>query len=489
MEYFNISPFADDISPLAAMERIAKELKLDWHLWRAGFKEKHKTEAYDMLVALLSSVFTGAKNLYQFYEDEAFKKPCSRDTVYRFLKDPCNNWGKLELNLGVQMYRYLRGLNDPGHRYIFVVDDTKLERPEAKKSELVCRTFNHVSGKSINGYTNMTLGVSDSFSFIPLQDRLISSQKEDLRIAEARKVDGRSSGAHRRKDAVSQENELLIDMVDTAMDRGIEADTIAFDSWFFSDELIRKFTKRGLTVVSLVRSNILYHPDDEPEGVFYTAKQIVDQRFKTMTKHNIIGSVIATTKKGLKLKVVFVNNMDDIKHPKAIVCTDITMTDEEIVAAYSTRWGIETHYRDCRQMLGLGTESQAHNFDTYCAMVVISALRYLMLEYLRRTSSDMRSISKLFRETASEVRALPYVVLVQRVLQMVRDLPEKLSRAGVIKDGCMDTVRQIIGEEVYRWYLNLTQFMQNLMSKWLSTADQIRQIFKLKSELQCQTAT
>ncbi|MNI23534.1 hypothetical protein D3C73_771250 [compost metagenome] len=59
----------------------------------------------------------------------------------------------------------------------------------------------------------------------------------------------------------------------------------------------------------------------------------------------ILGSVIAETACGLTVKLVFVQNRNKRREWLAIISTDLTVSEDEIVRIYGMRWSIETFFK------------------------------------------------------------------------------------------------------------------------------------------------
>jgi hypothetical protein len=88
---------------------------------------------------------------------------------------------------------------------VFIVDDTVLSRNCSNKVEMLARVYDHVLDKFVKGFTLLTLGWSDGFSFAPLDFTLMSSTKEENRYNEVKDgINKRSNGYKRRKEAFLQ---------------------------------------------------------------------------------------------------------------------------------------------------------------------------------------------------------------------------------------------------------------------------------------------
>ncbi len=76
-------------------------------------------------------------------------------------------------------------------------------------------------------------------------------------------------------------------------------------------------------------------------------------------KGDIIGSLCCKTKNGIPVKIVFVSNRNKKSEWRAIISTDLSLDDKEIVRIYGMRWGIEVFFKASKSLLKLGTEYQA----------------------------------------------------------------------------------------------------------------------------------
>ena len=51
-----------------------------------------------------------------------------------------------------------------------------------------------------------------------------------------------------------------MDMIAQALNRGIDAEYVLMDSWYFSDGLIAQLASLGLGAISLIKRNIKFAP-------------------------------------------------------------------------------------------------------------------------------------------------------------------------------------------------------------------------------------
>ena len=98
-------------------------------------------------------------------------------------------------------------------------------RDRSKRVELLARVHDHNTGRYVRGFRMLTLGWSDGNSFIPMMLSLVSSAKEDNRLAPMHDgIDKRTNGYKRRQESLRKSTDVLVEMitmVKTALLRGI----------------------------------------------------------------------------------------------------------------------------------------------------------------------------------------------------------------------------------------------------------------------------
>jgi len=128
------------------------------------------------------------------------------------------------------------------------------ERNRSKRVELLSRCFDHASQKMrfYKGFRMLTLGWSDGATFMPIDFALLSSKNRLNGISEH--IDKRSSGYHRRAEALKPAPEVVPPMIQRALDSGIDASYILMDTWFTQQPLIKAITDQGLDVIGMVKN-------------------------------------------------------------------------------------------------------------------------------------------------------------------------------------------------------------------------------------------
>ncbi len=112
------------------------------------------------------------------------------------------------------------------------MDDSVIKRQRSKDIELLARVFDHVSIRFVRGYTLLTLGWSDGFSFVPLDFTLMSSSKSKHRFCEMKEdLDKRFVGSKRRMEALIPKPDAVVQMLERALKAGFLADYVLMDNY------------------------------------------------------------------------------------------------------------------------------------------------------------------------------------------------------------------------------------------------------------------
>ena len=95
-------------------------------------------------------------------------------------------------------------------------------------------------------------------------------------------------------------------------------------------------------------------------------------------------------------KIVCVRNKANRKDWLAFICTNLTLSEEEIIRIYGKRWQIEVFFKTCKSTLNLIGECHSLSYDALTAHVAIVFARYMLLALEQRKNEDQRTLGELF---------------------------------------------------------------------------------------------
>ena len=360
-----------------------------------GTKEKG-VPAISLLKYKLSNVFVG-RSMYMQQRTGSFKEDFCKNTFYRFLNSTKTNWLRFTSSLASQIINdEIKNLTDKKRANVFIVDNTLFNRTSCKKTELGSRVFDHVGMKFRKGFRLLTLGWNDGNTFMPVNSCLLASSKESNIIGPTKDFDKRSIAGKRRKLAQMKAPEVMLHLLDAAVSNGLSADYVLFDSWFANPAQITAIKSKGMDVIAMIKksSRIQY----EYEGQKRNIKQIYakNKKRRGRSKYLLSVDVMVGKENPIPAKIVCVRNKSNRKYWLAFICTDPTLSEEEIIRIYGKRWQVEVFFKTCKSTLNLIGECRSLSYDALTAHVAIVFTRYMLLALEQRKSEDQRTLGEIF---------------------------------------------------------------------------------------------
>ena len=391
-----------------------KELQLGKLLRKANITKNCGVPAYEVFQFLLLLVFQG-RNLFQFLNSKRKQQAVSKNTYYRFLNDASFNWTKFLLLLSAKVTDVFSSLTRPERVKVLVLDDSVIRRSRSKAVELLARVYDHVEHKYQKGFTLLTLGWSDGYSFVPVGFNLLSSAKKSNRYQEiSDKTDRRTNGYKARKESLLAKPDAALLLIRRALNTGIKADYVLMDTWFTTEPMIRSVVETGLDVIGMVKQlkqRYIYN------GRTYDLPGL--RKFVDFSgARNTFGSLHVTTKGGIPVKIVFVRNRNKKSECLYLLSTDGSLPDEEIVRIYGNRWSIECFFKASKSFLKLGTEFQSRTYDAMVSHTAIVFTRYIILEWIRRNRNDEKTYGELFFMLCDDIQDMDLTDALQSLMAL-----------------------------------------------------------------------
>ena len=370
---------------------------------------------------LFTLIFTG-KNLFRTLEAGG-NCGMAKDTAYRFLNSVHTNWRRFLLLLSSRVIRdELEPLTGAANMKVLIADDTLYRRNRSKHVELLSRVFDHTDNRYYRGFRMLVLGWSDGISFVPVSCSLLASSKEKNRLVPLRTdLDRRTNGARRRREGIRKATDVLVEMVAEAMASGIQASHLLFDSWFAYPATIRKLLAKGVHTICMLKvtEKIFYRYQGEDLHLAAIYRKIRKRRGRA----KILASVmveIGENDQGIPVqaKIVFVRDRRSKKW-LALLSTDTSLGDEQIVTAYKRRWDIEVFFKMAKSFLNLAKECQGRSYDALVAHSTVVCCRYIMLALAKRTNKDPRTLGILFHACCEELQQATFAEALALVLMFL----------------------------------------------------------------------
>lgn len=354
------------------------------------------------------------RNRSMFLDMQSGKAPSfGKDTIYRFKNATHINWMRFTTLLSAEIIgTTVEPLTDENRRNAFVIDDTIFERNGSRKVELLAKVYDHARHRFTRGFRMLTLGWSDGVTFLPINSCLLSTENQQNRLSEGKRLDSRSNGAKMRELAIKKGTEVISDLISEAQSAGIRAKYVLFDSWFSSPKVIRSMREKDLHVVAMVKQSSKIHYAFQGEK--RACKEIYARCKKRRGRSRYLLSVPIEICSGepdaapIPAKLVFVRNRSNRKDYLVLISTDTTLTEDEIIQLYGKRWDIEIFFKTSKSVLRLTGECHSLSYDAMCAQCAIVFARYMFLAVGVRENQDLRSAGPLFCLVADELADITF---------------------------------------------------------------------------------
>jgi len=425
-----------------------KELQIGKLLRKSNITKSCGISAYEVFQFLLLLAFQG-KNLFRFLNSKHKELAVSKNTYYRFLNETSYNWSRFLLLLAVKVTTAFDSLTRPERVKVLVLDDSVIKRNRSKTVELLARVFDHVEHKYQKGFTLLTLGWSDGYSFIPTGFNMLSSAEKSNRYNEVSSdMDHRTNGYKFREESMMHKTDAAILLIKNALNAGIKADYVLMDTWFTSEPMIKEIRKTGMDAIGMVKQLKQRYTY---QGKQYTLSEL--KKFVSFTgARNIFGSLVVTTKAGIPVKIVFVRNRNKKSECLYILSTDISLEDAEIVRIYGNRWSVECFFKSSKSFLKLGTEFQSHNYGAMVSHTAIVFTRYTILEWIRRNRNDQKTYGELFFMFCDDIQDIDLTNALQSLMALCVEHIGALSA----------DITSFIKSKVTEWMMSQASFIKDL---------------------------
>ena len=152
------------------------------------------------------------------------------------------------------------------------------------------------------------------------------------------------------------------------------------------------------------------------------------------------------------MRIVFVQNRNKRSEWLAVLSTDITLTDEEIIRIYGIRWSIEVFFKSAKSLLRLAKEFQCNNYDAMVAHTSIVFSRYMLMEWERRHHQDHRTFGELCFQLCDEVRDMDLKTALSELMTMFSKLKNQFAEST-----------ELIFEQAMNWFKSQPSYIKALM--------------------------
>ena len=359
--------------------------------------------------------------------DGAFGK----DAYYRFIKESRYNWRKFLILSATALLQRIKPLHKSGEYRLLIIDDT-VEAKRGKFIEGSCKyIWSNKEHRSINALNIVSLNYADSHSTFQLDFSIKMNDSNRKDISEfTTKLHHRSNAYQRKSEITKGKNILAIEMLERALDSGVDADYLLVDSWYAKPNFIHQANELGMPVIARLPNNkLIWNFKGKHKTLNSIYENLKNIRHKQSGKHGKISykyfdAIVEHDILG-KVKLVFLHTGKDLL---VFISTDIIISAKEILATYKKRWNIEQGYKDLRNLFGLGKEEN-RIYESLIAKITLSMFAYNLVSYINRIKHEPQTLGELFRDLECELETL--AISMQLFIQILTKISEI---QNVVKD-------------------------------------------------------
>ena len=219
------------------------------------------------------------------------------------------------------------------------------------------------------------------------------------------------------------------------------------DTWFTQQPLIKSITEQGIDVIGMVKAtNQRYLVNNQRVDL----KQLYKLATPTNRRKDILRSIQTTMANGVPVKVVFIRNRNNHSRWLAILSTDCSLTEQEIVRIYGMRWDIEVFFKATKSLLKLQKEMQGRSYDSLVSHTTIVFARYIVLSWQNRCNTDERTLGGMFYELCDELKELDWAIALQQLVEILEEALEKSSKI----------FKKFIKCQLQQWFASLPNYIK-----------------------------
>jgi len=401
--------------------------KIGYFLKKAGISKEKGFQPFYLLLSFCGVIFKRSRSINEGLK--LIPKTAKKSTLYDFLQNTKFDWSKL---LGYVSKLYSNKFtHDKGKITVLSIDDTALEK-SGKYVEHISKFYDHSKKKYFSGFQVVIAALCNLRTCIPIDFVLKSTTKplkkkktkgKQLSKNRAKKntqTMNKSKQNRRRRSAKMKKSretkrvqlsrlskiKIAIRLIKNAIKHKIMFNYVLWDSWYNCSEayeyVFNYLILKGIHLVSMVKLST--------EKYKFLSKELnIKEIYKLagawqiMESNNIkyksmIIEIISKSTKGRpvigKVKLCFYRFPGHRKY-KALISTNLKLTEEEILEIYTYRWSIEMVIRDLKQYFGFN-QSNASKYQSLVADISIKFLLYIMVCALKEREPHKSTYVILF---------------------------------------------------------------------------------------------
>lgn len=250
---------------------------------------------------------------------------------------------------------------------VLIVDDTIAHKPHMDENDIVGWYFDHAEGRTVKGINLLSVLYHSQDVTLPVGYAIVKKNKTKINP---------TTGKEHRVSPITK-NEYFRQLVHSCI-KNMPFRYVLSDVWYASAENMN-FIKQQLQrhFIMPIKSNrhVALSAQQKRRGEYVSVETLPFKEATTITVY-----IEAVSFPLLLLQQVFINK-DGTTGKQYLVTSDITLTDDAIIALYQKRWKIEQYHKALKQQCAL-TRSPARTVITQSTHVYCSLCAFIKLEML-----------------------------------------------------------------------------------------------------------
>lgn len=387
-----------------------RKFKLESLLRASNIVKARGHSIKDMLFVMLIIILESTNSIYNGIVINHCKS--MKTSINDMLNNPFYNWRQYLYSVA-KMFMSLHFKKESDTGYL-IIDDTS-KRKTGKKVQGLSWFFDHSKNNYFTGFQNITLAFSNGRTTIPIDFEMKTGKKKTKHATRA-DYPKKSPADQRVRFAREKKTNITVRMIKRALQRNFTVNYILWDSWYncsFSMKYIADLVKfKGIHLVSMLKrgnSKYKYH------GKYYDLKELarragswqIDENTGIQSKSIIVEYLdVGSSPKVNERSVIMRVSICFFKYPankkwKAILSTNLELTEEEVLKLYLHRWSIECLFKELKQYFGYNQSKGSK----YYAMVADLSIRYsfYIMFCSRREERKEKSMMQILMEFYEEL--------------------------------------------------------------------------------------
>lgn len=253
-----------------------------------------------------------------------------------------------------------------------VFDDTLIEKPWMDENELICWHYDHSKGRNVKGINRLNCLYHVNDTSIPVAFELVRNPIEFCDIK------------NRKQKRLSEvtKNELMRDMLNTAVRNALKFKWVLFDTWFSSTE---NMTHIKLTLekdlVGALKTNrlVALSEEDKAPGCFTRIDQL------DWSEPEVKPGWLKGMSFPVRLVRQVFTNKDGSTGSRYLAGSDLEADWDTITTTYQKRWQVEVFHKSLKSNAAT-SKSPARRIVSQANHVFASIVAVFKLEKLKMTT-------------------------------------------------------------------------------------------------------